>query len=70
MTDDRFDPGAEFDRQLDHLVRLGYPALAGRAEEAFRTLLSPLRDAAVAGAVGLAAPTDARAPFLLVTTRS
>ncbi|MET7835177.1 DUF5701 family protein [Micromonospora sediminicola] len=69
MTDDRFDPGAEFDRQLDHLVRLGYPALAGRTEEAFRTLLSPLRDAAVAGAVGLAAPTDARAPFLLVTTR-
>ncbi|MEH0842965.1 DUF5701 family protein [Micromonospora sp. CPCC 205711] len=64
-----FDPAAEFDRQLDTLFRLGYPALAGHGEDSFRDLLAPLREAAVAGAAGLPAPTDARVPFLLVTTR-
>ncbi|WFE37500.1 DUF5701 family protein [Micromonospora sp. WMMD998] len=69
MSDDHFDAAAEFDRQLDRLVRLGYPALAGQTEEAFRARLTPLRDAAVTGAAGLTGPTDARMPFLLVTTR-
>ncbi|MEU5943009.1 DUF5701 family protein [Micromonospora sp. NPDC047548] len=64
-----FDPAAEFDRQLDGLIRLGYPALAGRSEAAFRDLVTPLRDAAVTGAGGLPPPTEARVPFLLVTTR-
>ncbi|HET6563006.1 MAG TPA: DUF5701 family protein [Marmoricola sp.] len=33
----------ELDRQLDRLVELGYPALAGLTVEAFRTLAQPLR---------------------------
>lgn len=69
MPDSRYDDATDFDRQLDHLVRLGYPALAGLTEDAFRDLLTPLRSAAVARAAGLAAPTDRRVPFLLVTTR-
>jgi hypothetical protein len=69
MPDSRYDAATEFDRQLDRLVQLGYPALAGLTEDAFRDLLAPLREAAVAGAADLAAPTDGRVPFLLVTTR-
>ncbi|WP_433283903.1 DUF5701 family protein [Micromonospora sp. CA-244673] len=69
MPDSRYDAATEFDRQLDRLVELGYPALAGLTEPAFRDLLTPLRTRAVAGAADLAAPTDGRVPFLLVTTR-
>ncbi|MFG1658032.1 DUF5701 family protein [Micromonospora chersina] len=69
MPDSRYDAATEFDRQLDRLVQLGYPALAGLTEDAFRDLLTPLRGAAVARAADLAAPTDGRVPFLLVTTR-
>ncbi|WP_262285094.1 DUF5701 family protein [Micromonospora sp. MA102] len=69
MPDSRYDAATEFDRQLDRLVQLDYPALAGLTEQAFRDLLTPLRAAAVTGAGDLAAPTDGRVPFLLVTTR-
>ena len=64
-----FDPAAEFDSQVDTLVKLGYPALAGRSEDDFRDLVAPLRAAAVAGAGDLPAPTEGRLPFLLVITR-
>lgn len=33
----------EFERQLENLVLLGYPALSGRSEGAFRALFEPLR---------------------------
>ncbi|MEV0004454.1 DUF5701 family protein [Micromonospora sp. NPDC050980] len=69
MPDDQFEAAAEFDRQLDRLVTLGYPALAGLPEAEFRARVAPLREAAVTGAVGRPGPTDARVPFLLVTTR-
>ncbi|WBB65869.1 DUF5701 family protein [Micromonospora sp. WMMD812] len=69
MTDVPFDAATEFDRQLDRLVELGYPALARMTVEDFRSLVAPLRAAAVAGAAGLAAPTEGRVPFLLVITR-
>ncbi|MFF4809391.1 DUF5701 family protein [Micromonospora chersina] len=69
MPDSRYDAATEFDRQLDRLVQLGYPALAGLTEDAFRNLLTPLRGAAAARAADLPAPTDGRVPFLLVTTR-
>ncbi|SCG48596.1 DUF5701 family protein [Micromonospora halophytica] len=69
MPDRRFDAAAEFDRQVDTLVHLGYPALAGITEDTFRDLVAPLRDAAVAGTAELPPPTEARVPFLLVTTR-
>ncbi|MGQ5260613.1 DUF5701 family protein [Micromonospora sp. ZYX-F-536] len=64
-----FDAETEFDRQLDRLVQLGYPALADLTEAAFRDLVAPLRARAVEGSAGLPAPTEARVPFLLVTTR-
>ncbi|GAB3950236.1 DUF5701 family protein [Micromonospora vulcania] len=64
-----FDAATEFDRQLDRLVELGYPALADLPETAFRELVAPLRAAAIAGTAGLPAPTEARVPFLLVITR-
>ncbi|MFG2101378.1 DUF5701 family protein [Micromonospora echinaurantiaca] len=64
-----FDAATEFDRQLDRLVELGYPALANLTEDAFRELVAPLRAAAVAGTAGLPGPTEARVPFLLVVTR-
>ncbi|MGW4151925.1 DUF5701 family protein [Micromonospora chersina] len=69
MPESRYDAATEFDSQLDRLVQLGYPALAGLTEDAFRDLLTPLRGAAVARAADLPAPTDGRVPFLLVTTR-
>ncbi|MGA4730547.1 DUF5701 family protein [Micromonospora taraxaci] len=69
MTVTPFDAETEFDRQVDHLVHLGYPALAGLSETAFRDLVAPLRAKAVDGTAGLPAPTDARVPFLLVITR-
>ncbi|SCL61121.1 hypothetical protein GA0070606_3387 [Micromonospora citrea] len=64
-----FDAATEFDRQVDRLVELGYPALADLTEDDFRRLVAPLRAAAVTGAVGLSEPTEGRVPFLLVTTR-
>ncbi|MEU5780243.1 DUF5701 family protein [Micromonospora lupini] len=69
MHDAPFDAATEFDRQVDQLVRLDYPALAGMPENAFRDLVAPLRARAVDGAASLPAPTAARVPFLLVITR-
>ncbi|MEU6202868.1 DUF5701 family protein [Micromonospora musae] len=69
VTDAPYDAAAEFDRQVERLVQLGYPELAATAEETFRDLVAPLRAAAVSGAAGLPAPTPARVPFLLVITR-
>src|SRR4051812_19398091 len=35
---------SEFDRQLENLVRKGYPVLVGVPEEEFRQRLEPLRE--------------------------
>ncbi|MFC3503389.1 DUF5701 family protein [Micromonospora krabiensis] len=64
-----YDADSEFDRQVDRLVELGYPGLAGRTDDDFRALVAPLRAAARQGTAGLPAPTEGRVPFLLVTTR-
>ncbi|MEV4213248.1 DUF5701 family protein [Micromonospora sp. NPDC049662] len=69
MHETPFNAETEFDSQLDRLLELGYPTLAGMTESAFRDLVAPLRARAVDGAAGLPAPTDARVPFLLVVTR-
>jgi hypothetical protein len=56
-----------FQEQLDRLVTLGYPALAGMSEPAFRDLLEPLRttteplDGADAG--------PSHVPYVVVVTR-
>jgi hypothetical protein len=49
----------ELARQTDRLVELGYPALAGLSEPAFRALVAPLEEYA----------ESAAAPFVLVVTR-
>jgi hypothetical protein len=55
----------EFDRQLQRLTDLGYPALAGLPEDDFTALLEPLRAAAGPGTP----PDGGRVPFVLVVTR-
>ncbi len=59
---------AELDRQVESLLRLGYPALADESEAAFTTRLEPLRRAAAA--LGDLPPaTPGHAPLVLVVTR-
>jgi hypothetical protein len=62
-----FGHGAEFDRQVDNLLRLGYPALAGLTVDEFTALVVPLRAAAAQGAAAQGAAAG-RVPFLLVVT--
>ncbi|MCZ2524753.1 DUF5701 family protein [Streptomyces sp. NPDC059506] len=64
--------GKEFDRQVENLLRLGYPARAGLDEQAFAAVVTPLRSAAVAHGAALPAPDPAegRVPFVLVVTRA
>ena len=59
-------PIPSFQQQVDRLVELGYPALAGIEEPDLRALVEPLRDKAEA-LTGEATP--AQAPFVLVVTR-
>lgn len=53
-------PTPTFPAQVERLVELGYPALAGLDEAGFRALLAPLQTLA---------PAAARVPFVLVVTR-
>jgi len=53
--------------QIDRLVELGYPRLAGRSETAFRALLAPLAEVAA----GLSADDRAgHAAYVVVVTRA
>jgi hypothetical protein len=65
-----FDAATEFDRQVEGLVRLGYPALAGMTESAFRDRLRPLMEPVGERASALRPPTAGSVPFLLVVTRA
>jgi Family of unknown function (DUF5701) len=56
------EPVQQFQHQVDRLVELGYPRLAGIDEPAFRVLLAPL-----AGPAAGIAPHDM--PFVVVVTR-
>ncbi|WP_239111688.1 DUF5701 family protein [Phycicoccus sonneratiae] len=56
------------DEQVATLVRLGYPALAGDSENAFRARVAPLRDLA-AGLGDLPPTAHGRTPLVLVVTR-
>ncbi|MFI5805306.1 DUF5701 family protein [Streptomyces sp. NPDC051561] len=66
----QFDASAEFDRQVQTLVDLGYAALADQSEPAFRELLEPLRAPVLKRAPNMAEPTEGRVPFVLVVTRA
>jgi hypothetical protein len=61
------DLSSDLDTQLDRLVELGYPALAGRDEAAFRALVEPLRG--LAAALPDTLPAAGRMPFVVVVTR-
>ena len=61
------DLSSDLDTQLDRLVELGYPALAGRDEAAFRALVEPLRG--LAAVLPDTLPAAGRMPFVLVVTR-
>ena len=58
------------DRQVDTLLALGYPALAGLDEAAFRDLLRPLRDAAATLPDLVEHDEPGRAALVLVVTRA
>lgn len=62
LDDRRLDPQAEFDRQVDRLVRLKWPRLMGESPAVFVRRVAPLRDALA----GLPEPVGARIPFVLV----
>lgn len=61
-----FEPGAEFDRQVQTLIEKGYPTLAGLTVEEFTRLVAPLRRAAIERGGAADPPTADRVPFLLV----
>jgi Family of unknown function (DUF5701) len=58
---------AEFDRQRDRLLALGYPRLAGRSEEKFAAWLEPLRVHARSVPFGTDLPPG-QVPFAIVVT--
>ncbi|QBJ96886.1 hypothetical protein ERC79_13710 [Rhodococcus sp. ABRD24] len=62
------DAIAEFDRQLDHLVALGHPALAGTTETAFRDGLAPLREVIATRPDAAVERGEDHIPFVLVPT--
>jgi len=65
-----FDPGAEFDRQVQTLLDKGYPTLAGTSADRFERLAAPLRSVAIGAATRSQPPTPARVPFVLVVAPS
>lgn len=60
---------AEFDRQVEMYVGLGYPSLAKQSEKEFRRLIEPLRQSVLARAEAMAESSPARVPFVLVVGR-
>lgn len=67
---DVVDVNVEFERQVQTLLTKGYATLAGKSDAEFRALLEPLLKPVLEHAESMAAPTEARIPFLLVVTRS
>jgi hypothetical protein len=63
MTDLDAPPAVGLDRQVDRLVELGYPALAGVSEDGFRAMAEPLRPL-------LPGEESGAFPFLLVVRSS
>lgn len=61
-----FDPGTEFDRQVQNLLDRGYPAECGLTEAAFVELVNPLRTEATGRGTSVNPPSPARVPFVLV----
>ena len=58
-----------FQEQVDRLVELGYPGLAGIKEDNFRERLEPLRTAAEALDAAAGEEQPGRATYVVVVTR-
>lgn len=63
------EPGPEFDRQVENLINLEYPKLAGLAPDQFDALVAPLRDLATSADGLRHEPEAGHVPFLLVLSR-
>lgn len=59
-----------FGQQVDRLVELGYPSLAGLGEKGFRDTLEPLRDTATTLDEVSGDDEPGRAAYVLVVTRA
>lgn len=68
MTTETLTTLDELDRQIRHLVTLGYPALAGMSEPEFLALFEPLRERAAE--LPAAASDEDRVPFVVVVKPS
>ncbi|MFN3431896.1 MAG: DUF5701 family protein [Candidatus Sericytochromatia bacterium] len=68
MTTDTLTALDELDRQIGHLVTLGYPAIAQLSEAAFTALFEPLR--ARAAELPTRASDEDRVPFVVVVKPS
>lgn len=62
-----FDPVQTLRDQTDRLVALGYPALAGLDEDAFRAVVAPLEERL--DELDRETPAEGEVPFVLVVTR-
>lgn len=69
MSEKAVDVEAEFDRQVERLVELGYPELAGRPAERFGESVAPLRELVRSRTIGEHDPENGRVGFALVVTR-
>lgn len=69
-----FHPTDEFDRQVQNLIELGYPALTGLSTRKLTALTAPLRavvqERADSDQHAMEAPTPARVPFVVVVAGS
>lgn len=61
--------GLEFDRQVENLINLEYPKLAGLAPEQFNLLVAPLRELATTVRAPRYDPDAGHVAFLLVVAR-
>ena len=61
----KFDAEQEFDRQVETLLKRGYPDLTERTEDDFIALIEPLRSVVLARAEQMEAPTADRVPFVV-----
>lgn len=58
----------EFDRQVENLLRKGYPGVAGLAEHEFLAHLEPLRERIGGLSAPALSPDDGRVPVVIVVT--
>jgi len=58
--------GTTFDRQVDHLIEIGYPALARCSERKFRAAFAPLRAQAESLVIRPVDSAEGRLPFVVV----